>query len=130
MHFMHWFVDLIEKNSIIFNIFFVMINLRLILSISLCDQTIILTNEWIFLSIFWFDQSLKLSYQFYVLIEYFNFILKQISCQSNFRKWSFRFHVLKFFVMFHWCVWLKIKDFFLMRFNFKLINLRCLFRSL
>ena len=118
MHFMHWFVDLIEKNSMILNIFFAMINLRLIWSASFCDWTIILTDEWIFFCRF-FDLinywSFRINFTFWlnVSISFWNsFMSVELSkivvstpCIRNSRhvssiwmieNWKFFFHVTRF----------------------------------
>ena len=118
MHFMHWFVDLIEKNSMILNIFFVMINSRLIWSASFCDRTIILTDEWIFFCrfsdlinhwgfrtnfTFWLNVSISF-WNSFMSVE-LSKIVVSISCIRNFRhvssiwmieNWNFFFHAIQF----------------------------------
>ena len=120
MHFMHWFVDLVERNSIIFNIFFAMINSRLILSTLFCDRTIILTNEWIFFCrffdlithwnfrinfTFWLNVSISF-WNSFMSVEFSKMIVS-ISCIKNFRhvssmcmieNWNFFFHAIQFWI--------------------------------
>ena len=120
MHFMHWFVDLVERNSIIFSIFFAMISSRLILSISFCDWTIILTNEWIFLCrfsdlinhwnfrinfTFWLNVSISF-WNSFMSVEFSKMIVS-ISCIKNSRhvssmcmieNWNFFFHAIWFWI--------------------------------
>ena len=120
MHFMHWFVDLIEKNSMILSIFFAMTSSRLIWSALLCDQTTILTNKWIFFCRFFdlinhWNFRINLTFWLNVSILFWNNfmsvelskIVVSNSCIRNFRyvslmwmieNWKFFFHAIRFFI--------------------------------
>ena len=120
MHFMHWFIGLIEKNSMILSIFFAMTNSRLIWSASFCDQTTILTDKWIFSCRFsdlvnhW-NFRINLTFWLNVSISFWNSfmsvelskIIVSISCIRNFRhvlsmwmieNWNFFFHAIRFLI--------------------------------
>ena len=120
MHFMHWFVDLIERNSMIFSIFFAMINSRLIWSALFCDRTIILIDEWIFFFrfsdlishwnsrinfTFWLNVSTSF-WNSFMSVEFSKMIVS-ISCIRNFRhvssicmieNWNWFFHAIRFWI--------------------------------
>ena len=120
MHFMHWSVGLVERNSMIFNIFSAMISSRLIWSASFCDRTVILTNEWIFLCRFsglishW-DSRINFTFWLNVSISFWNSFMSvefskmivSISCIRNSRhvssicmveNWNSFSHAVRFWI--------------------------------
>ena len=120
MHFMHWSVNLVERNSVIFSIFFAMISLRLIWSASFCDRTAILTDEWIFFCRFFdlishwgfcinFTLWLNVSISFWnsFMSVKFSKMIVSISCIRNSRhvssicmieNWNCFFHAIRFWI--------------------------------